>query len=128
MPTELDKMTVKVNKICRRFEFTKYFCGKFSFCPSGLTLDLENAENGLFRVRLMIKHYGYEGNTTGLDEYDDLSDYEIDYRYTLTGEHLDHVLEYFRENYPEIYSRFDLSEKESPWAEDERRRNLITGD
>ena len=57
-----------------------------------------------------------------------LSDYEIDYRYTLTGEHLDHVLEYFRENYPEIYSRFDLSEKESPWAEDERRRNLITGD
>ena len=102
MITQKDLLTVQINKICYSPEFNKYYCNKYKFAPSGMTLDIWEGDNGKFNSALVAKQYGYNSFTTGYSEYEDLSDYTIN-PYDFTDEQYEYVLKYFKDNHPEIY-------------------------
>lgn len=102
------RLTVQINKIFRSFEFNHYYCVKFKWAPTGMTLNLIRTEDiDKFKVELIVKHYGYESSSTGLDIYDDLLDYEVG-KEEFTKEQNKFVLDYFKEKHPDIYQYFDV--------------------
>jgi len=104
MISELDKLTVEVNKIFRSEHFTKRWCMLFNYLPSDTTLDLSWREDGNFDAYLTIKHYGYESSSTGLSEYDDLGDYDYGL-YNFTPQMTMFVKNYFRTRFKRIYDK-----------------------
>ena len=105
MITEKDLLTVKINKIFKSSDFNKYYCSKYKFSPSGMTFELNEKDNGKFEPVLVVKKYGIESSTTGLNEFEDLNDYIIE-NFDFSNDQYLYVLKYFMEEYPEIYSRF----------------------
>ena len=104
MISELDKLTVEVNKIFRSEHFTKRWCMLFNYLPSDTTLDLSGREDGNFDAYLAIKHYGYESSSTGLSEYDDLEDYNYGL-YNFTPQMTMFVKNYFSTRFKRIYDK-----------------------
>lgn len=104
MISELDKLTVEINKIFRSEHFTKRWCMLFNYLPSDTTLDLSMREDGNFDAYLAVKHYGYESSSTGLSEYDDLGDYEYGL-YNFTPQMKMFVKNYFRTRFKSIYNK-----------------------
>ena len=109
MISELDKLTVEINKIFRSEHFTKRWCMVFNYLPSDTTLDLSLREDGNFDAYLAIKHYGYESSSTGLSEYDDLEDYEYG-QYNFTSKILLFIKYYFRTEFKNIYDKLVFHE------------------
>jgi hypothetical protein len=106
MVTKKNLLTVQINKICYSPEFNKYYCNKYKFAPSGMTLDIWEKDDGKFNSALVAKKYGYNSSTTGYSEYEDLSDYTIN-PYDFTDEQYEYVLKYFKDNYPDIYNNLN---------------------
>ena len=74
-----------------------------------MTLDIwkEYPDDKKFRIALVTKKYGIESQSTGLDVYDDLDDFDTGPE-EFTQEQYEFVLDYFEKNYPDIYKYFDV--------------------
>lgn len=98
------ELTVKINKIFHSSEFIDKYCNKFKFAPNGMTLDIDEC----FTPTLVVKHYGYNSSSnTGLSIYDDLGDYDIGNE-KFTDSQFEFVINYFKENEPDIYRYFNI--------------------